>query len=104
MRAGPVQCDTNQTKAGHAQEVGTRGCSAARSTAGECRDVLDRPEEVADAPNRKHPFRPHGGYAPLFSFRVIRLLSSQNPGEEWLNVPVGAIVHDRGKSEVLIKA
>ncbi|WP_458879491.1 hypothetical protein [Arenibacterium sp. CAU 1754] len=46
---------------------------------------------------------PVNGYAPLFSLRAIRLLASRNPDEEWLDVPVGAIVHDRGKSEVLVK-
>lgn len=43
------------------------------------------------------------GHAPLFSVRAIRLLASQNTDEEWLDVPAGAIVHDRGKSEVLEK-
>lgn len=47
---------------------------------------------------------PVDGYAPLFSLRAIRLLASQNPSEEWLDVPVGAIVHDRGKNEVLEKS
>jgi len=47
---------------------------------------------------------PMDGYAPLFSLRAIRLLASQNPDEEWLDVPAEAIVHDRGKNEVLEKS
>ena len=90
-------------QAGHANEVETEGCSAARSVAGECRDVLDRPEEVGDAPDRKPSSVTLDGYAPLFSLTAIRLLASQNPDEEWLDVPVRAVVHDRGKSEVLEK-
>lgn len=46
---------------------------------------------------------PVDGYAPLFSHRAIRLLAPQNPNEEWLYIPAGAIVHDRGKNEVLGK-
>lgn len=47
---------------------------------------------------------PVDSYAPLIPLGAIRLFASQNPNEEWLSVPAGAIVHDRGKSEVLGKS
>ena len=39
--------------------------------------------------------------APLFPLRAIRFLASHNTDKEWLDVPVGAAVHDREKSNVL---